>query len=149
MTEPADEYAERRMDPANGPSAPIDPAAVVAALCRAIVPGLADDATPGAPEIGAAAFVLHHLGPRAEDLARALLMREPAFLSIDPAIAADLVRRSLDRVPGLREMIALAIASVYGPWSGTEDGVRVVRVPLGWELASYDGPVRGRRPLGA
>lgn len=127
----------------------LEPAmAVLSAVCAAVVPGFSTDATPGASEIGAQGFVAHHLGGRLQAFSDAVLEAEPEFVSLEPLAQTEAVRRMLDRVEGMRAVVGLTVGAVYGSWSGTDDEAKLVRAPLGWELASYDGPVLGRRPLG-
>ncbi len=44
-------------------------------------------------------------------------------------------------------LAGLALAAVYGEWSGQDADGRVVRTPLGWELTGFRGPRRGVRSL--
>ncbi|MFP5224946.1 MAG: hypothetical protein ACLGH3_05240 [Actinomycetota bacterium] len=121
------------------------------ALAAAVVPGLAEDATPGAEDIGAEVFIGHYLPE--PDLGGLELDPKPADSDLSEAAASpDVVQRLARRVdccPGLRHATLLAIAAVYSSWSGTDGRGNLVGDPLGWSLAGYDGPARGRGPLGA
>jgi hypothetical protein len=126
-----------------------DSADALRAFAAAVVPGLDVDATPGASDIGADRFIVHYLPE--PDLSELDLSTEPLEVGgppSDPDIAGQLGRK-VDASSALREASLLAIASVYSSWSGSDGEGNIVSLPLGWSLAAYDGPARGRGPLGA
>lgn len=115
-------------------------------ILAAILPGIDEDATPGAADIGAERFVEHYLG--AERLAELCEMLDLSPDDDGASIRAQLGRLA-DRSPEIRHLVGLAIAAVYGSWSGTDTNGALVTRPLGWDLAGFSGPARGRGPIGA
>jgi hypothetical protein len=132
------------------------------ALAEAVVPGLAHDPTPGAPEIEAERFLSHYLEALIPGLAEGVATildglaaeRSPGtpFAELDLEGRAAVLRRlASHEVAELRELAdllcALALGAVYGEWSGLDADGRLARVPLGWELTAWPGPTDGVRSL--
>lgn len=135
-----------------------DAARTLRALAETLVPGPPHDATLGAPDIEAERFVAHYLevvipglsegvATILDGLAAEVRGGAPfADLSLDER-AAVLERLSAHEVADLRELadllMSLAIAAVYGEWSGQDESGRLVDRPLGWDLTGWPGPSDG------
>jgi hypothetical protein len=122
--------------------------ATLRAFCEIVCPGLASDATPGAPDLAAERYVAHFLEPGTRTLlADALDGGDQPFLELDAAARAERIERMrLDA--GLRRLVdgaaAATLLAVYGSWSGEPGTDALARVPLGWDLTGFPGPTRSR-----
>ena len=132
------------------------------ALADTVVPGPPDDPTPGGASIEAERFIQHYLDFVEPGLAQsscALLDRlasdvraGAAFSSLARndrlAVLSMLTEHELQERRDLGSLLrSLAIAAVYGEWSGQDAAGNLVRRPLGWELTGWEGPRPGRRSL--
>jgi len=141
---------------------PTDAARTLRAAAAVFVPGAPHDASPGAADVEADRFLAHYLDliqPGLGEGAAALLdevararFQGRAFASLEVAERVQ-VLDSIEHhdVEQLRELPSvlgfLAIAAVYGEWTGQDERGRVVRRPLGWDLTGFGGPGRGFRHL--
>lgn len=133
-------------------------AAALRAAAEVFVPGPPHDPTPGAADIEADRFIAHYLEHLMPGLARAVTDlldqaagdRPFASLPLDER-AAVLDRMTEHEVEQMRELPSvlgvLAVAAVYGEWTGQDAEGRLVRTPLGWELTGFAGPTRARPSL--
>lgn len=138
-----------------------DAAATLRAAAEVFVPGSDRDATPGAADVSAELFISHYLDFMMPGLAEGVpgLLDETAIERFGAAFASlDLPQREqvLDviaehDVEALRDIPAalgiLAVAAVYGEWTGQDAEGNLIRRPLGWQLARFDGPQRARPGL--
>jgi hypothetical protein len=139
-----------------------DPPRTLRALAEAVVPGPPHDETLGAAEIEAERFIAHYLELVIPGLSEGVATMldglaaeaQPgaAFADLDLAQRASVLERlTQHEVADLRELgdllLALAVASVYGEWSGQDEQGELFRTPLGWELTGWPGPVDGVRSL--
>lgn len=135
-----------------------DAARTLRALAETIVPGAtATDPTHGAPEIAAETFVEHYLDFLLPGLAAqvcALLDAQAggAFAALDAARRHEIVDALAEHETAPMRAVAdllvtLSVAAVYGEWSGLDADGALSRVPLGWELTGYAGPLRARPEL--
>lgn len=126
------------------------------------MPGGPDDPTPGAASIEAERFIEHYLdflipglsGSVATMLDDLSAQRRPgaAYLSLPRSEREGIILELSDHEsPEIRDLanllVALAVAAVYGEWSGQDSEGRLVRRPLGWELTGFRGPRSGVRAL--
>lgn len=125
------------------------------------MPGSDRDPTPGAPDVAAELFLAHYLDLLLPGLASGVpsLLDEIARERFGAAFAAlELTGReevldalAVHEVEQLREIPLalgiLAVAAVYGEWTGQDAQGTMVRTPLGWRLARFQGPVRAREHL--
>lgn len=143
------------------PLAP-DAAATLRAAAEVFVPGSNTDATPGASDVAAELFISHYLDFLLPGLAAGVpaLLDEVAAQHFEgrPFAGLDMAARervldllAVHEVEQLREIPQvlgiLSLAAVYGEWTGQDADGRLVRRPLGWQLAGFDGPVRARPGL--
>lgn len=132
------------------------------ALADTVVPGPPDDPTPGAASIEAERFLAHYLDfvePGLTSRACALLDRLASDRRIDASFASlprpdreGVLRAMAEHEDQERRDLAtllctLAVAAVYGEWSGQDADGALVRRPLGWELTGWRGPRPGVRSL--
>jgi hypothetical protein len=113
------------------------------AYCALVCPGLAQDATAGAPDIAAERYVIHYLTPPTLDRIIEALDRDTRFIDLKPSEQKDKVARLRFDANTRRDLdvaAALTLMAVYGTWSGRDEHGDLVRAPLGWQLASYSGP---------
>jgi hypothetical protein len=129
------------------------------AAAEYFVPGSSIDATPGAADVEADRFLSHYLDFVLPGLASGVpelldnLARERfdgrafADLTLDErgAVFDALETHEVEQLRELPSLIGLlSVAAVYGEWTGQDaDGV-LVRKPLGWQLAGFEGPTRAR-----
>lgn len=137
-------------------------AAILRAVAEIFVPGIASsDPTPGAADVEADRFVSHYL----DFLVPGLEMGLPALLdglaaqryartflelTLDErtAVVESLEEHPIEPVRELPVLLGvLAVAAVYGEWTGQDAEGALIRRPLGWELTGFDGPSRGRPHL--
>ena len=136
-----------------------DAARTLRAAAEFFVPGAPHDPTPGAGDVEADLFVSHYLDFVLPGLARGVpeLLDNLARGRFEGRAFADLslgergeVLDVLEHheVEQLREIPTLlgflAVAAVYGEWTGQDADGALVRRPLGWQLTGFDGPSRGR-----
>lgn len=118
------------------------------AFAEAVLPGLANDTTAGAPDIAAERYAEHYLGEeRARRLVSLLEGSLSNFASADLASRAKVIRdlrRDPSSRPDIDAAVAAVVAAVYGSWSGRDERGDRTREPLGWALTRYPGPVRNR-----
>jgi len=137
-------------------------AAILRAAAEVFVPGGEHDATPGAGDVAGELFIAHYLDFVMPGLAAGVpsLLTETAAQLFDGRAFVALTMREREQVldalathevEQLREIPQalgiLAVAAVYGEWSGQDAGGAMVRTPLGWQLTGFDGPVRARPEL--
>lgn len=135
-----------------------DVARTLRAVAETIVPGPeAGDTTHGAPEVAAENFLEHYLNFLLPGLATqvcALLdaKSDGSFADLSSSerqavldTLADQDDLALRAVVDL--LVTLSIAATYGEWSGFDAAGELTRLPLGWELTGYVGPVRARPDL--
>ncbi|HEX9713084.1 MAG TPA: gluconate 2-dehydrogenase subunit 3 family protein [Actinomycetota bacterium] len=138
-----------------------DAAATLRAAAEVFVPGSDRDLTPGAPDVAAELFISHYLDFMMPGLAEGVptLLDEIANARFGAAFASlELGQREqvLDaiathEVEQLRDIPTalgiLSIAAVYGEWTGQDAEGNLIRRPLGWQLARFEGPTRARPNL--
>jgi len=134
-------------------------AATLRAAAEVFVPGSDADETPGAPDVAAELFIAHYLEFMLPGLAAGVpsLLDETAGAMFDGRRfrALTLAEREavLDTIAGheveqLRDIPTalgiLTVGAVYGEWTGQDAEGLLIRTPLGWQLARFDGPQRAR-----
>jgi hypothetical protein len=139
-----------------------DAARTLRAAAEVFVPGPPHDDTPGAADVEAERFIVHYLDYLIPGLSAGVpdLLDGLAAERFGDTRFADLgldqrrlVLEALEshEVEQLRELPTviglLAIAAVYGEWTGQDVEGNLTRRPLGWSFAGFDGPSRGRRGL--
>ena len=138
-----------------------DAAATLRAAAEVFVPGSDRDTTPGASDVAAELFISHYLEFVMPGLAAGVpsLLDETAAARFGRSFAAlGLAEREdvLDAIASheveqLRDIPLalgiLSVAAVYGEWTGQDAEGNLIRRPLGWQLARFDGPVRARPTL--
>lgn len=132
------------------------------AAAEVFVPGPPHDPTPGAADVAAELFISHYLDYLVPGLAAGVpsLLDQLAGEHFDGRrfVELDLEQRALvlellgeHSVEQLRELPvligALAVAAVYGEWTGQDADGNLVRAPIGWRMTGFDGPSRGRPGL--
>jgi len=122
-------------------------AAVLRAFCESVCPGLASDATAGAPDIAAERYVQHYLAPATVARIVEALERGSSFVGLDPGQRLERIERCRLDAGTRRDLDAAAAATllaVYGSWSGRDAAGEPVRTPLGWQLTGFGGPSPSR-----
>lgn len=140
---------------------PPDAARTLRAAAEVFVPGPPHDPTPGAADVEADRFIAHYLDFVLPGLAAGVpelldgLARErtgrafaDATLEERAAVLDALEGHEIEQLRELPALIGLlTVAAVYGEWTGQDADGALVREPLGWRLAGFDGPVRARPHL--
>jgi hypothetical protein len=141
---------------------PEENALTLRAAAEVFVPGPPHDPTPGAADVHAELFISHYLDFLIPGLAQGLpdLLNELSATTFEGRSFIDLSLEertqifdllSVHDVEQLRELPlvigVLSMAAVYGEWTGQDAEGALTRRPLGWQLAGFDGPTRGRRKL--
>lgn len=136
--------------------------ATLRAAAEVVVPGLVDDPTPGAGDVEAERFVAHYLAYLIPGLDEGVVTLLDGIASerfggrAFVACSLEERREALEaleahEVEALRDLPsligALAVAAVYGEWTGLDADGRLARRPIGWDLTGFDGPSRGRGRL--
>lgn len=121
--------------------------AILRAFCESVCPGLATDATAGAPDLAAERYVQHYLAP--ETIARIVeaLDRGSSFVALDPEQRLERIDRARLDAGTRRDLDSAAAATmlaVYGSWSGRDADGTLVRTPLGWQLTGFAGPLASK-----
>lgn len=117
--------------------------ATLRAFCESVCPGLASDATAGAPDIAAERYVEHYLSQTTLERVMDALDRDGAFVSLNAVERSDRIDRLRLDAGTRRDLDAAAAATflaVYGSWSGRNVDGELVRAPLGWQLTGFGGP---------
>lgn len=128
------------------------------AVAEVIVPGAGPgDRTHGAPEIAAENFLTHYLDFVLPGLAQQVCVlldgqTDGSFADLPIASRHEVLDGLADHENVAMRSVAdllvtLSIAATYGEWSGTNADGELTRLPLGWELTGYAGPVRARPDL--
>jgi hypothetical protein len=141
---------------------PEENALTLRAAAEVFVPGPPHDPTPGAADVHAELFISHYLDFLIPGLAQGLpdLLDELSSTTFD---GRSFVELSLEERTTIFDMLSthdveqlrdlplvlgvLAMAAVYGEWTGQDAEGVLRRRPLGWQLTGFDGPSRGRRNL--
>jgi hypothetical protein len=135
-----------------------DIARTLRAVAEVIVPGkAAGERTDGAPEVAAENFLSHYLDfvlPGLAEQVCALLDTQAggsfALLSMErrTEVLDALADHEAAPMRSVAEFLTtLSVAATYSEWSGLDAEGDLTRLPLGWELTGYVGPVRARPDL--
>lgn len=135
-----------------------DVARTLRAVAEVIVPGASTgDRTDGAPEVAAENFLSHYLDfvlPGLAEQVCTLLDAQAggSFASLSMERRTEVLDALADHEAAAMRSVAdllatLSVAATYGEWSGLDASGDLTRLPLGWELTGFVGPVRARPDL--